>query len=116
MAYRIEEAAVTEPATRVAERLHALAEYEILDSEPERSYDDIAFQAKQLCATPVALVSLVETERQWFKARDGFDACQTSIDQSVCRHGLAGRDLLIIPDLPVLDETGTWWTAQVLGG
>lgn len=99
MAYRIKDLEVTEPVTRVEQRLRALADYDVLDSESERSYDDIAFLAKKLCETPVALVSLVEKDRQWFKARAGFDSCQTSIDQSVCRHGLAGRDLLVIPDL-----------------
>lgn len=86
-------------------RMQALADYDILDSDSEREYDDIAFLAKRLCATPVALVSLVEEDRQWFKARDGFDACQTSIDQSVCRHGLASRDPLIINDLTLDPRT-----------
>jgi len=99
MAYRIKEPEVTEPVASVSQRLDALAQYDILDSECERSYDDIAFLAKNLCQTPVALVSLVEKDRQWFKARDGFDACQTSIEQSVCRHGLCSRDVLVIPDL-----------------
>ncbi|WP_066557490.1 sensor histidine kinase [Croceicoccus bisphenolivorans] len=90
---------VGDPVLLHDKRLEALAEYEVLDSEAERSFDDIAFIAKSVCQTPVALVSLVEEDRQWFKARIGFEACETPIEQSVCRHGLVSRDLLVIPDL-----------------
>lgn len=83
----------------VATRLAALAAYDILDSEAERSFDDLAFLTKSICEAPVALVSLVAQDRQWFKARIGFAACETSIDRSVCRHGLVSDRLLVIPDL-----------------
>lgn len=86
-------------------RLAALAAYDILDSEAERSFDDLVFLAKTVCATPVALVSLVAEDRQWFKARIGFDACETSIDRSVCRHGLVSDKLLVIPDLTLDPRT-----------
>ncbi|MBB3989213.1 HWE histidine kinase domain-containing protein [Croceicoccus naphthovorans] len=92
-------------AAVIDRRIRALADYEILDTEAERGFEDIAFLAKNACDTPVALVSLVEGDRQWFKARIGFEACQTPIEQSVCRHGLASRDLLIIPDLTLDPRT-----------
>lgn len=91
------------PDPLLEERLSALGDYDILDTEAERDFDDIAFIAQHICKTPAALISLVEKDRQWFKSHLGFEACETSIDRSVCRHGLAARDLLIINDL-TLDE------------
>ena len=87
------------PQLHSSRRLAALAEYAILDTPPEPNFDDIVQLASQLCNTPISLVSLVETDRQWFKARVGLDADQTPIDQSVCKLGLARSELLIIPDL-----------------
>ena len=55
-------------------RLEALEAYDILDTQPEPEFDDIVLVASVLCKTPVALVSLVEVGRQWFKARIGFEA------------------------------------------
>jgi len=86
-------------------RLQALDAYEILDTEAEGDFDDLAFLAKQLCNAPVALISLIEEDRQWFKSSIGFDACETPIEQSVCRHGLRSTDLLVIPDLTADDRT-----------
>jgi two-component sensor histidine kinase/PAS domain-containing protein len=80
-------------------RLEALEAYDILDTAPEPEFDDIVFIASTVCRTPVSLVSLVETDRQWFKARIGFEACETPIAQSVCAHALSAPDLLIIADL-----------------
>ncbi|MET0748040.1 MAG: GAF domain-containing protein [Rhizobium sp.] len=88
-------------------RLEALEAYDILDTAPEPEFDDIVFIASTVCRTPVSLVSLVETERQWFKARIGFEACETPIAQSVCAHALASHDLLIIPDLMADGRTAT---------
>ncbi|WP_186458186.1 GAF domain-containing protein [Neorhizobium alkalisoli] len=81
------------------DRLEALAAYDILNSPAEAEFDGIVQIATALCKTPVALISLVEADRQWFKARVGFEACETPISQSVCRHALSGTDLLVIPDL-----------------
>lgn len=82
-----------------ARRLAALIGYGILDTPPEQDFDDIVHIAANVCNTPIALVSLVEQDRQWFKARVGIDACETPINQSVCALGLCSSDLLIIPDL-----------------
>ena len=81
------------------ERLKALDSYDILDTPAEAGFDDIVLLACQICDTPVALVSLVAGDRQWFKARVGFDPCQTPLEQSVCWHALKRPGLLIIPDL-----------------
>jgi two-component sensor histidine kinase/PAS domain-containing protein len=86
-------------------RLELLEAYDILDTPPEPEFDDIVLIASEACATPVALVSLVETDRQWFKARVGFEPSETLIEQSICSHALASPDLLIIPDLTLDPRT-----------
>lgn len=86
-------------------RLAALAGYDILDTPAEVGFDDIVHLAAHICATPVALVSLVATERQWFKARIGFEPCETPLNQSVCAHAIASGGLLVIPDLTMDERT-----------
>ena len=86
-------------------RLDALGGYAVLDTPAEPDFDDLVHIAAQVCATPIALVSLVEKDRQWFKARVGIDACETPITQSVCALGLERDELLIIPDLTVDPRT-----------
>ena len=80
-------------------RLAALGRYHILDTPPEAGFDDAVLVASELCAAPVALVSLVAADRQWFKARVGFEARETDLGRSVCVHALAKPGLLVIPDL-----------------
>ncbi|WP_246775563.1 GAF domain-containing protein [Methylobacterium aquaticum] len=89
------------PGTTVSDpaRLAALDALAILDTTPEQGFDDIVRLATRLCATPVALVSLVAADRQWFKARVGFPPCETALNASVCAHALVEPDLLVIPDL-----------------
>lgn len=85
--------------TFAIDRLAALARYDILDTPPEEGFDDIVGLAAHICQTPVALISFVDEDRQWFKARIGFDECQTDLNSSVCAHALVEPDLLVIPDL-----------------
>jgi hypothetical protein len=80
-------------------RLAALNSLEILDSAPEVAFDGIVDMAKTACRTPVALISLVGRDRQWFKAKSGFEPCETPLDQSVCAHALVQGSTLIVPDL-----------------
>lgn len=80
-------------------RLQALYSYEVLDTPPEPEFDDIVQIARTLCRAPVALISLVDAERQWFKARAGFDLPETPLDQSVCAHALSEDRILVIGDL-----------------
>ncbi|HEY6145878.1 MAG TPA: GAF domain-containing protein, partial [Solirubrobacterales bacterium] len=88
-----------------ADRLAALDRYAILDTPPEPGFDDIVLLATQICETPVALVSLVAADRQWFKASIGFEPCETDLESSVCVHALVEPDLLVIPDLRLDERT-----------
>ncbi|MGE7368255.1 GAF domain-containing protein [Neorhizobium sp. NPDC001467] len=86
-------------------RLEALALYNILDTPSEPEFDDIVLLAGHLCHAPVALVSLLDRDRQWFKARLGFDRSEGPIEQSVCQHALSSPDVLVIPDLTLDPRT-----------
>jgi anti-sigma regulatory factor (Ser/Thr protein kinase) len=79
-------------------RLAALRQYRILDTEPERAFDDLALLASQICGTPIALITLVDADRQWFKARQGIEVAQTSRAVSFCAHAIEQQGLFIVPD------------------
>ena len=81
-----------------AQRLADLRELEILDTAPETEYDDITRMAAAIAGTPIALVSLVDVDRQWFKSRHGLDAPETARRVSFCGHAVAERRELVIPD------------------
>jgi PAS domain S-box-containing protein len=90
---------MTSPTTREAARLRALEDYHILDTPPEPAYDDITRLAAQLCSAPVALVSLVDATRQWFKSRHSLGVVETARDISFCTHAIAvAPDLLVVSD------------------
>ena len=88
------------PATpeNEAARLEALHRYRILDTEPERSFDDLTLLASHICGTPMALISLVDADRQWFKSRIGIPFSETARAVSFCAHAINHRDLFIVPD------------------
>ena len=79
-------------------RLEALRRYEVLDTLPEQDYDDLTQLAAHICETPIALVSLIDADRQWFKSRTGLDAEETPRDISFCGHVVADRQALVVPD------------------
>jgi len=80
------------------QRLQALHGYAILDSSREQAFDDLTRIAAQLCGTPMALISLVDRTRQWFKAEVGLDVSETSRDVSFCAHAILCPGLFIVTD------------------
>ena len=86
--------AVSNPA-----RLAAMNAYGILEPAQGPDFDEVVRLASDLCVTPMALISFMTAERQWFEARVGFTLWETPLSQSVCVHGLLQPGLLVIPDL-----------------
>jgi len=80
------------------ERLAALRDYHILDTEAERVYDDLTRVAAYICDVPIALVSLVDTPRQWFKSRLGLSRAETPRDVAFCAHAILQPEPLIVRD------------------
>ncbi|MCP9842053.1 GAF domain-containing protein [Synechococcus sp. J7-Johnson] len=83
---------------REEERLEALRDYRILDTPPERAYDDLTALAAYICEVPIALISLVDADRQWFKSKLGLEATETSRDVSFCAHAILEKEILLIQD------------------
>lgn len=81
------------------ERLAALRSYGILDTQPEPVFDDLTRLAARACGTPIALVSLVDRERQWFKSRCGLEVTETSREGSFCSQSILDpAQVLVVPD------------------
>lgn len=80
------------------ERLAALRELLILDTPPEERLDKVVQFAAQEFDVPVALISLIDENRQWFKARVGLDMCENRRDISFCGHAILQSDIFVIPD------------------
>lgn len=81
-----------------ADRLEALARYEILDTVADPSFDDIALIAAQVCQTPISLISLIDRDRQWFKSRVGLDVTETPRTVSFCAHAINTPHLFEVSD------------------
>lgn len=79
-------------------RLAALRKYRILDTEPEQAFDDLTLLASHICGTPIALISLLDADRQWFKSKVGISIAETSRSVSFCTHAIKQRDLYVVSD------------------
>ena len=81
-----------------AQRLQALHDLDILDTLEEQAYDDITWLTAQICNTPIALVTLIDAERQFLKSRHGLDAEEVPRDIGFCPHAILDDDVLVVED------------------
>lgn len=79
-------------------RLAALREYALLDTAPEEAFDDLTRLAAFVCGAPIALISLVDAQRQWFKSCQGVELLETPREIAFCAHGIQSADVMIVPD------------------
>ncbi len=85
-------------ANSAEERVDSLRKLRILDSDPETNYDDITKLVAAILEVPIALVSLLDTDRQWFKSHFGLDARETPIEMAFCAHAIQGESVFEIPN------------------
>ena len=86
-----------------SQRLRSLRALDILDTPPEERFDRLTRVARRLFDTPIALMSLVDADRQWFKSRPGLDFQQTPREHSFCAHAILAEGVFVIPDA-MLDD------------
>lgn len=86
------------PTASEDSRLETLRKLEILDTNDEKDLDDIVRLVATICEVPIALISLVDERRQWFKAKVGIDGRETPREHALCAHAILQNDLMIVPD------------------
>lgn len=90
--------------SREKERLEALKSYQLLDTLPEKVFDDIAFLASQICGVPTALINLIDQDRYWPKAAYNINIKEGPREMAFCSHALLEKDMLEVPDLQIDDR------------
>ena len=81
-----------------SERLTALESLHILDTDVEQEFDDLVQLAAQICEVPISLISLVDADRQWFKAKVGLEVSETPREQAFCAHTILGDEVFVVPN------------------
>ncbi len=96
-----------EKQSREIERLKALLSYGVLDTPHEKDYDGLVELASIICNTPIALISLIDDKRQWYKAKIGIENSEVPIEEAICQYTIAQDNLLEIPDTLLDDRSRT---------
>src|SRR6516164_5823235 len=86
------------PIKNESARVAALQKYAILDTEPERAFDDLVLLATVICNAPIALISLVDQDRQWFKSKVGVTISETPREIAFCAAAIRQPDVFVVPD------------------
>src|SRR3954464_14453236 len=79
-------------------RMATLHKYHILDTPPEEDFDNLTTLAAHICGTPIAMVTLIDSDRQWFKSKVGVNVSETARDVAFCAHAIMKRNLFVVPD------------------
>ncbi len=90
--------ATATPMKNDAARVASLQKYAILDTEPEQAFDDLVLLASFICNTPIALISLVDEDRQWFKSKVGVSISETPREIAFCDTAIRQPDIFVVPD------------------
>jgi two-component system, cell cycle sensor histidine kinase and response regulator CckA len=87
-----------------SERLEVLRAYELLDTENEPVFDDLTRLAAEMCGAPIAVISLIDEHRQWFKSKSGLEIGETARDVAFCAHAILGDGVFVVPDAATDDR------------